>query len=58
METNSKGEMVYKRVMMFLSLLWRRVDDRCPGRVSWGTAWEVACRLYPESEIKNRKAGE
>ena len=40
----------YNRLTIFFSLVWRRVDSRCPGRISVETAWEVAMVLYPKGE--------
>lgn len=40
------------RLTLFLSLLWRRIDDRCPDRIGWAAAWEVASIIYgPASQL-------
>jgi len=40
----------YNKLTMFLSLVWRRVDSRVPGRITIETAWEVACIQYPKEQ--------
>ncbi len=40
------------RLRLFFGIVWRRVDTRCPDRLEWCTAWEVACIIYPWHEVK------
>jgi len=30
------------RLWLFVRIVWRRVDSRCPGRLDWRTAWQVS----------------
>lgn len=42
----------YNKITLFLSIVWRRIDSRCPNRMDIATAREVACIMYPKPDGK------